>query len=304
MRASTRHNVIAWSGALAILCLSIVFLWQIKLTGHVQYPSLHPSTYILFFLSVAAIYAISLFLWCRFFALFGQQRTHTDAFIDMGLIAIGKYVPGKIWGLLLRGSFDQQRIKLDKNKAAISILEQIFSLCLGMIYVLLLILFQHYLDLSKFFVFCFLLAAVISLPVLPIVSSGLDRVERLSIRLTPPITSIRFLLGLGYALLWTLSSIPILILMQATIPLGLSETLSISAAFLASMIIGWVALFAPGGIGVRESIFVLLAPNFLSWQEALYWIALHRGLYTLFDAIYGAICLGLLASRSKLAASR
>ena len=304
MRASTKRYLLSWSAAIAVLGLSLLTLWQIKRTSHVQYPDLHPGTYGLFFLSVATIYALSLFLWCFFFALFGQRRNRKDAFIDMGFIAIGKYVPGKIWGLLLRGSIEQQQIKLDKNKAAISVMEQIFSLCLGVILVALLLSFRHYLDHLPVFVFCFFCTAGISVSVLPIASWCTSRIKQLSIQLLLPPAAERFFLGLGYALLWTLSAVPILILMQASISLETGELLSIAAAFLASMIVGWLAIFAPGGIGVRESIFVLLAPDFLSWQEALYWIALHRGLFTLFDAVYGSICLGMLAVRNRQVASR
>ena len=296
---SRKRYILSCSAAIAILFVSLFSLWQLKRTDHVQYPVLHPSTYFFFFLSVATIYALSIFLWCRFFSLFNRQRDRKDAFIDMGFIAIGKYLPGKIWGLLLRGSTDQQKIKLSRNNAAISVLEQVFSLCIGVFLVVLLVLSQQYVELSTVFILCFFLTAGLSLPVIPITSWFLDRIKRFSMMLIIPPLSTRFLLGLGYALLWVISAVPILVLMRATMPLGIAEVLSITAAFLASMIIGWVAIFAPGGIGVRESVFILLAPDFLTWQEALYWIALHRGLFVLFDAAYGSVCLVMISLQRK-----
>ena len=96
---------------------------------------------------------------------------------------------------------------------------------------------------------------------------------------------------------------PILILMANTLDLSQSQALHVSATFLASMIAGWLAFFAPGGVGVRESVFVFFAPDFLTWQEGLYWIAMHRGLYTLFDIVYGILTLSLISLRTRAALS-
>ncbi len=298
MPESFRKHTWAFGFSLLILVLCLILIFQLDKSSDVEHVPLPVTTYVLFFSSVAVIYALSTVLWRYFYSLFGSQRSSQDAFLDMGLIAIGKYLPGKIWGIALRGSFDQNRMALDKGRILVSGLEQAFSLIMGLLLI-------GALALSTIWGFGWrsglasIACAVVLILLLPALKIALGYLKRIPTDLAMPSPGRRLLLGAGYGMLWMLSAAPIVILMQSSLTLSASALVSIAAAFLASMIAGWLALFAPGGIGVRESVFVVLAPDFLGWDEGLYWIALHRGLFTLFDVLYGLLVLGLIAVRAR-----
>ncbi|ASJ75867.1 hypothetical protein [Granulosicoccus antarcticus] len=304
MPKSYKKYLWAFCLSLLITTLCLILIYQLDKNSTVEHKSLPVNTYALFFLSVALIYGLSTILWKYFYSLFGRQRSSQDAFLDMGLIAIGKYLPGKIWGIALRGSFDQNQLKLDKGRILVSGLEQAFSLVMGILIVSALALSTRWTFGWIFGSICVISAYFLALLLLPFLKFILSRIKRIQTDLTMPSVGCRMLLGIGYTLLWLISAAPIVILMQSSLTLSTTELISIAAAFLGSMIAGWLALFAPGGIGVRESVFVILAPDFLSWDEGLYWIALHRGLFTLFDAFFGLLVLSLIAARARTVSLR
>ena len=93
---------LAISSFIVIACLVVTYRLCDKFS--VEFKDLNSSTYVSFFVSVAFIYFVSFYLWTRFSLLFGQARDTHDAFIDTGLLAIGKYMPGKFWGIIARGA--------------------------------------------------------------------------------------------------------------------------------------------------------------------------------------------------------
>ena len=264
-----------------------------------------------FFTAVSAIYAFSVFLWTRFYALFGESRGSQDAFIDMGLIAVGKYLPGKIWGILFRGAVNHDGIALKKHRVVISAAEQAYSLLVGLLLVVFLVL-SSYAQLSTgitlILAVATLMLCALGLKVLFMAISVISSMPRFGMEqtLSPdgPVLLRSLALAFGYVLLWVLTAIPLLILILNSQSLQLQQLVSITAAFLGAMIAGWLAIFAPGGIGIRETAFVYLAPGFFTWQDGLFWITLHRTLFTLFDLVYGAVTLSIVAYRTKMAVAK
>ena len=260
-----------------------------------------------FFVAVGAIYAFSVFLWARFYALFGESRGSKNAFIDMGLIAIAKYLPGKIWGILFRGAVDENGIALKKNRVVISAAEQVYSLIVALLMIGFLAL-SSYAGYTSGITFSLAIATIVScvlsLKVLLMAVSIVTSRSKFGITQTlNPIGSnlLRSIeLAIGYICLWVLTAIPLLILISNSQPLLLEQLISITTAFISAMIAGWLALFAPSGIGVRETAFVYLAPELFTWQDGLFWITLHRTLFTLFDLAYGATTLIIIAYRTKM----
>lgn len=253
----------------------------------------------LFFLSVTAIYFVSFVLWRKFYGLFGCTRISRDAFVDTGLIAIGKYVPGKIWGLLFRGALSKDTVTFNKTRIAISGFELIYTLVIGLLLVGFLgVITLPGINLIKSVILGMTIFTV-SISLLPLASRWLSHSTFFSLQFDAPSLTANLQLCIGYFLMWLMSAVPIVILIASNQALTVTQLSAVGAAFLGSMIVGWIALFAPGGIGVRESVFVLLAPSFLTWQEGLFWIALHRTLFTAFDLVYGVIAISTLAYRTR-----
>jgi|GEM_PF-4676977 len=285
--------------SLLILGICLAVLTRIEGLPSLAEAKLSPGILASFFVAVCMIYVLSVFLWVRFYALFGENRETKDAFVDMGLIAIGKYLPGKIWGIVARGSVTADGISIKKNRVIASAAEQGYALFVGFILV-------GYFVLSNFMQLSAVMSLVLLIATLMICAFVLMISLKFLSKLFPNMAVGRVRvttslgLALGYIALWLLTSIPMLILILNSQSLALQQLVSVTVAFLGAMIAGWLAVFAPGGIGIRESAFVYLAPEFFTWQTGLFWITLHRALYTLFDFIYGATTLLIIAVRSKL----
>lgn len=293
--------------SLAILAACLIVLTRVEGMPSLAESNLSLVVLLAFFAAVSAIYAFSVFLWTRFYALFGENRGSQDAFIDMGLIAIGKYLPGKIWGILFRGAVNQDGVSLKKHRVVISAAEQGYSLFVGLLLVGFLVL-SNYAQLSTSNMFLLavvmLVLCALGLKALFMTISVISSIPRFGINqtLSPvgPVLLRSIALAIGYICLWVLTAVPLLILILNNQSLQLQQLVSITAAFLAAMIAGWLAIFAPGGIGIRETAFVYLAPEFFTWQDGLFWITLHRTLFTLFDLAYGAATLLIIAYRTKM----
>lgn len=244
-----------------------------------------------FYTSIALIYFISIILWRNFSNCTQQHRSVTEAILDTGLIAIGKYIPGKIWGILARGGVKDGRIVASRSSVSVSALEQIFVLLLGMLLTILLILFQSSATMAAWIILSVITAIALAIPIIRWAT------RKLSISADIPPISIQkgIAMSTGYLFLWALTSAPIMILISSELALDLEQVISIISAFTGAMLAGWIAVFSPGGVGIREAVFAAVAPTGLNWQQALYWISLHRALYTLFDLFFGGSCLLILA---------
>ena len=61
----------------------------------------------------------------------------------------------------------------------------------------------------------------------------------------------------------------------------------ILSAFSISWVAGYVAVFAPGGIGIRELLLAMLLGNFFSSQEVAAYVTIHRLLWIIVEVILG-----------------
>jgi uncharacterized membrane protein YbhN (UPF0104 family) len=63
----------------------------------------------------------------------------------------------------------------------------------------------------------------------------------------------------------------------------------VTGAFSMSWAIGYVTIFAPGGIGVREYLLTILLKSFFSSQEVAIYATMHRLIWVLDEIILGAV---------------
>jgi len=103
-------------------------------------------------------------------------------------------------------------------------------------------------------------------------------------------TSMWVFLGLSFALLFQdLASF--------------SDVSQVTGAFIWSFLAGYLAIFAPGGIGVREYVAVLLLSSLFASNEVGMVTILHRVLYTLAEFLLAGVAF-LLNRRTRLAAGQ
>lgn len=250
-----------------------------------------------FFAGLVLVHALTLVLWRRFSALHGSERAVADAFVDLGVSAIGKYLPGKVAGLLGRGAYTDGKLRPSVGKAALSVSEQLICLWGGLALLCAFALASRESGAIAVLVLC---ATAPTIAVLPFALCARSHRLRGS-RLFGPVLSMalhaNLLLVFGYLVLWTLNALPFIALVTVIPSLGTPELIHVGMAFVAAVIVGWLAFVVPAGIGVREAAFVALAPSSLGWEQATSLIALHRGLSTTFDVALGAAVLATIASR-------
>lgn len=246
-----------------------------------------------FYAGIALSYLLVFVQWTQFSDLAGRRRTRSDAFVDTGLLALAKYVPGKVWGVMMRGAVSGQRVSVKREHVWRSFSEQLATLLFGVIVLGGFLLVASAMRTDLALAGCAVLFAA-GCAVLP-------RLVRAGGEGGPALPVARLVvLGVGYCALWLASVLPfVIVVVNLSLPAP-DELVPIVAAFLASSIAGWIAIVAPAGFGVREAVFVFAHPSRAMVQEGLGWIVLHRALFTLFDLLFGVAAIIVICLRNRV----
>jgi hypothetical protein len=196
------------------------------------------------------------------------QPTFHDMLTVNSYSQLAKYLPGGVWHFVSRAGYYQSRELTLKATSRAIIIENIW------------------LVISAFFLGTLLFSTIY----IPITAVGF--------------IFIAWVICTWLLLRWTEQNLTIMRLLRIALiqslvwlPLGLSYTIILpielkpeailisSSGFILSWLIGYVSVFAPGGIGVREialiGIMIVLMPPELS----LSYVALHRGLWVLVELL-------------------
>ena len=230
---------------------------------------------------------------------FGFEKRFTDALIDTALMSLGKYVPGKIWGAVVRARSGNSLKKIEPRRIYLSFFEIAYSLSVGSAVAVCFFLIYFF----KFNLIYAVITIAITISVVILLVRlvwkfmqvlGNKFVAKNDIALVDHSVFI-----LSYFLLWILTTIPFYLLLISTDPLSTNHFFEVAVSFIVSIIAGFLVIFAPAGIGVREVVFSFMSQDSLGWQGAFTVIALHRILLISFDVIYGFICMVTLVVRSN-----
>lgn len=221
--------------------------------------------YFYFILSVLLLWMgfyVSTVSWKK--ALLAQKIsiTQSQAIYSHGISVFAKYIPGKIWVILGRASLISEKGFSMTATSSISLKEQLAYLQIGMIFGLLVIPF---IPINKTLVIVVVLTAVglglfIFVPTIHEILNGL-LTKFLKKHITIPFVSFNEALTfISYILIyWTLWSIAFFLLCKSILP---EISPWVAFAFPISISFGLLAIFVPGGIGIRESIIVLFLTSF------------------------------------------
>ncbi len=198
------------------------------------------------------------------------------------LVNFGKYIPGKVWGLAARGARLKKLGFSLEQISSTSYLEQILLLLAG-------------------FWLAFLAAAIAFQNILPVLLLLLTTLavvlfrggSTLAHRLSQSIPGARWLepifninigtrqvlsLTLGYLVVWLLLTVTFVMVCNSVISVDL--TLQHIAIFLLSLtsgfLAGFLAIFSPGGVGVREGVGAAFLSSIVTIEEALMLMLLFR----------------------------
>lgn len=230
--------------------------------------------------------------------LFGWKPNFKLAFSFITLSQLGKYVPGGFWQFVARfGAYKENQISY-KNMGKSFLIENIWivsgSFLVGIFFILisqpttilrkfgitLTTNIQMILGISSLFFWFFILIIIEFTTKSEGRKSNILNVCK------------QFLCQLA---LWVILGVSFFFLFNKTG--SLHDLFYTIGAFGLSFLAGYVAIFAPGGIGVREYVAVLLfSLQFSSTEVGIYTI-IHRILYTVVEFLLAGI--GLLLTRTK-----
>lgn len=106
-----------------------------------------------------------------------------------------------------------------------------------------------------------------------------------------------FLIAAYYTGQWVLLGCAFLFLVNALYPLSVSQAPAVAGAFAISCVIGYLVIFVPGGIGVREASLMTILTGLMPFPAAMAVAVISRPWYSILEALT-ALC-ALTTQRTK-----
>jgi uncharacterized membrane protein YbhN (UPF0104 family) len=209
---------------------------------------------------------ISIYLMTKILASLREEVTYWQALRIMGKSQLAKYLPGGVWMTASRVYLAEQE-KLSKPKVLLgTLVEQEYGFVIALVLSIFCLGFRGSLlavDLTGFNLLFLLLAVVflnpISLTYLLKFGMKLARLDypdwRFSFRLY-------FILLLGYSFCWILQAVGFFFLAKSFYNLDFAWLKRFLGIYLFSWVLGFVAIFAPGGLGIREGSMALFLKSY------------------------------------------
>ena len=224
-------------------------------------------------LVVFAAYAVLIEAWRRVVLSMGERLTFGTAARIWFLASLGKYIPGKVWAVA-GAAVLAQRAGVDPAVAvAGALMLQALALGSGAVAVAVTAP-ETFRTLGPYAVPVIVAVLLLSLAGIAVLASQhlLDRINRLLPSSLPPLRAVRpDMLALAFAgnlFAWVAYGAALLLLARGVLP-GVSLSLPQSVGvFTCSYLIGFIALFAPGGLGPRESVFLLILAGDIGLKPA------------------------------------
>jgi uncharacterized membrane protein YbhN (UPF0104 family) len=242
----------------------------------------------------------NLMVWRELLADLGSRISIPEAWRIYFIGGLSKYVPGSIWPMLAQAELGADR-GIPRARSALSVvLSYSVMTCLGLVVGAVTLPFAHAGSEAQYFWILLLIplgAVALSPPVL-------NRLLRLVLRVArqPPGQSSVSYKGLAQTMAWAIGAWVANGLMIYVLTRHLSGhhqgTLLVSvAAYSLSWSIGFLAVFAPAGAGVREAVMVAVLHTQTTTAIALAVALVSRALSVVGDAVTGAAASALVGRR-------
>ena len=232
----------------------------------------------------------------------------SESFRQLALVAVGKYVPGKIWGFLARGTALKEGGTTTRGVFAATFVEQwAMLMSAGLIGGLLLLLIRPN-QLIAVFAVVAIATALFGCHLFRFGAALFQRV--FNVIATKGATG--FAMPLGYwhyvvllamhSLMWVLTGFVLASIYYAFSlqPFSLELCAALMLAIMLGIVVGFVAVFAPGGLGVREAVTTAMLLPYMPLEQAAV-LSIAFRLWTTSVDIFLAL---ILVAQSARAAAR
>jgi len=242
----------------------------------------------------------SLMVWRELLADLGSRLSVPEAWRIMFIGQLAKYVPGSIWPVLAQAELGADR-GIPRHRSALSVLlSYAVMTCTGAVVAAITLPFARARTTDQYYWILILVPVSIVVLSPPVLNRLLSLVLRLARQ--PALERGVSLGGLARTMAWAAASwvcngLTVYVLMRqlAGHPQG---TLLVSVgAYSLSWTVGFLAVFAPAGAGVREAVMVAVLSTRTTTAIALTIALVTRATAVLCDAITGAIAAALVGRR-------
>ncbi|MNM43633.1 hypothetical protein D3C81_545140 [compost metagenome] len=283
-----------WTG----IALCGYALWRSGTTPRATTDQLSPSSWIAIASLLATIWILAVSSWRFYLRAYrlGDTRWRT-ACRHLGLLLIGKYIPGGIFGFLMR-IYDQPKAQRQKLFWA-SLADQCTGIAMPAILgICLLLIGEQHNWLWAIPLLLLPLAAVIGTSLLHRLTQHLPRLLRHADPMTTPSARTLHLaatIQLGQIGIWAALTMH---LAQQLYGLDVYAACGVAGAYLLAVTAGMLVIFLPSGIGAREAALLALTTPWLDLPQAIHLAALLRVLSSLLD-VFAGICSTVIDSKEN-----
>ena len=236
----------------------------------------------------------------------GTQITLQSSYLQLAVVSVGKYVPGKVWGFVARaGEMYRQQIPVHLSVIS-SVVEQMLLMTGAMLIAIvaaLIALPKYWIAITVIGVFL-LLAAIVASSKIPALTRWLLRrrnIPDIPEKIPEYHAKGVFRFTLAYAMLWILSGLIFSIIYFSLFDVSITRegVAALTLANTTGIVLGFFAFFVPGGIGVREAVATFILAGFFLVREALLAAVCYRAWMILIDGLNAMWILGREASMAK-----
>jgi glycosyltransferase 2 family protein len=244
----------------------------------------------------------SFMVWREMLADLGSRLSIGGAWRINFIGQLGKYVPGSIWPVLAQSELGADQ-GVPRSRSALSVLlSYAVMTCSGAVVAMVTLPFATASSIAQYFWIIFLVPVAVVLLSPPVLNRLLHLVLRLSRQ--PPLEQSVSFKGLGRTIVWaaagwTFNGAMIYVLMRQLAGHQQGTLLVSIGGYSLSWVVGFVAVFAPAGAGVREAVMVAVLSTRTTPATALTVALVSRALGVVADAATGAVA-SALVGRSRL----
>jgi glycosyltransferase 2 family protein len=258
-----------------------------------------PMVLLAFALTVCGLIC-SLMVWREMLADLGSRLSVPEAWRIFFIGQLAKYVPGSVWPVLAQSELGADR-GIPRSRSALSvILCYAVMTCSGAVVAAITLPFAHAGSVAQYFWILFL----IPVGVVALSPPVLNRLLRLVLRLArqPAGQASVSYKGLARTMAWAVAGWAcngvVVYLLMRQLAGDRQGTLLVSVgAYSLAWAIGFVAVFAPAGAGVREAVMVAVLHTQTTAAIAITVALVARGLSVVADALTGAAASALVGRR-------
>jgi glycosyltransferase 2 family protein len=253
----------------------------------------------------ALAYLVLIQTWRRIVARWDRDLSFVDAARIWLVSGLGRYVPGKLWAIAAMGAMAQRAGVSPVAATGSSVLNVVVNIAAGFVVVMATgwrLLALPYAGAPVVAVTIVVLAVILLMAVPWLTPQLLQLAQRVTGRSTVVGTPPRGAIGyavVGNLIGWILYGLAFQLLARAlfgSAPGGLAAYVAVYAL---SYLVGYLALLAPAGVGVREASMVALMPaaGLASAPQALVLAVASRLVLTILDIVPGLLLVGRDAVR-------